>query len=220
MWFEERRHGSSMRMVEDADPVVDLRTNEAYCKQHKNSSMTTLERALLDKTGMKWQRYQQLVQERLNENGFSAAASRFNKVCQFAKSANFGNMGRELAYLWNYFFVVSLGKGLPREVDPEANMLCGSHASLLDERYTTPQDMFMAQQSASGGGGGMMQEMMQSGMQQCQPAGQMQMGVSGMQMVGNSPAGPPMYLQPAASGYMAPIPQPAPQLGGPRSQCP
>ena len=78
MWFEERRHGSSMRMVEDADPVVDLRTNEAYCKQHKNSSMTTLERALLDKTGMKWQRYQQLVQERLNENGFSAAASRFN----------------------------------------------------------------------------------------------------------------------------------------------
>lgn len=102
-------------MVEDMDPLVDVRLFKSYSKQHATTTVPTLERALREATGRVWQEYNSHVGRLLDENGFSHASKRWAKVTNYAKKVSGGDQSRERRYLQIYFFEEHTGRGMPEE---------------------------------------------------------------------------------------------------------
>ena len=114
-WFEEKRAASVM-MTDGKQPKVDVRRCKGYYKELAANSAMTLERALFkDKTGTSWALYYQNTVGMLQNLGYGAAASRFMKVCSFAKKVSKGIIEHELEYLSSFFFDEFLGCGMPQE---------------------------------------------------------------------------------------------------------
>ena len=115
---DERRLFSEKRMacmVEDQDPLIDVRLFKAYSKQHTTTTVPTLERALRESTGRVWQDYNAHVGRLLDESGFTHASKRWAKVVNYARKVSGGDQARERRYLQIYFFEEETGRGLPQE---------------------------------------------------------------------------------------------------------
>lgn len=94
-WFTANRQAAQLDEGGEV-PTVDIRLCKDYAKQLATTTVTTLERALRDRSGLTWQTYQQTVAERLNTYGYSKAAMMWSKICHFARSQNMGQIQREL----------------------------------------------------------------------------------------------------------------------------
>ena len=166
-WFAEKR-GAAVMAKPGEDPKVDIRLCKTYAKQHATTSVTTLERALLDKSGLKWDRYYSDLIEQMNQCGFAHAALFFEKVVSFSRKQHLYDKAAQLQYLHSYFFSYHLGRGLPEEVCTQAALLLTSssvaqstHRS-LEMRPTVPEDASVSadalgsQMALMGGMGGLM----------------------------------------------------------------
>ena len=116
---DERRLFSEKRMacmVEDKDPLIDVRLFKSYGKQHTTTTVPMLERALREQTGRIWQDYGALVGRLLRMN----VVSRMHPSVR-SKSAITPRRSQEetrLAkrrYLQIYFFEENMGLGLSEE---------------------------------------------------------------------------------------------------------
>ena len=144
-WFEEKRAASVM-VTDGQQPKVDVRRCKGYYKELAANSAVTLERALFkDRTGMAWSLYYQEKLGMLQNLGYGAAASRFMKVCSFAKKVSKGVIEHELEYLCSYFFDEYLGCGMPVEQCHTCALTMGTIAA---KKLTVPLENEAYQQQA------------------------------------------------------------------------
>jgi hypothetical protein len=110
---------SKQKAVSGSSGKVDVRSFLGYQKLHKNSSKTTLERALLatDPSNRKLAVVKDTVIQCLYAAGLPLAATRWQQVLGFAASHFRHDPTKERVYLWGYFFASFLGKGMPEERD-------------------------------------------------------------------------------------------------------
>ena len=110
---------------------VDLRGCDVYIKLHKNTSKTTLERALLDKdpSNRKLSVVKRLINQALYTASLPLAATQFQLVTGWAAEHFRHDPQKEKVYLWGYFFSSFTGLGLPEERDRD---------TLIDMQAPTP----------------------------------------------------------------------------------
>ena len=112
-------HESRSKDLSGKAGKVDLRSNDAYIKLHKNTSKTTLERALLDKdpSNRKLSVVKRLINQTLYSASLPLAATQFQLVTGWAAEHFRHDPQGEKVYLWGYFFSSFLGLGMPEERD-------------------------------------------------------------------------------------------------------
>ena len=133
-----------------ADGTIDLRMFPPYWKLLKGTSRITLERALLDKdpSNRKLIYAKKLITQHLFTAGLPLAATRFQAVTGWAADHFRYAPAKEKEYLWGYFFISFLGRGLVEVRDrdtlidmeaPSANGVGMSNVT-ADMRATVPAD--------------------------------------------------------------------------------
>ena len=132
-----------------ANGTVDLRMYPPYWKLLKGTSRITLERALLDRdpSNRKLSSAKRLITQHLFSAGLPLAATRFQEVTGWAAEHFRHAPAKEKEYLWGYFFISFLGRGLvelrDRDtlIDMEAPMQGGVLSNVAaDMRATVPSD--------------------------------------------------------------------------------
>ena len=123
--FLEKR-AACMHGTEDA--TVDLRLFKSYSKQMSSTSVPTLERSLIDRTGAMWPAYyaDKIAWLNANANGFAHAAMRFISIVAFADTISGGQWAKKRRYLQLYFFEYHLGRGMPETRCVEAALRVSS----------------------------------------------------------------------------------------------
>ena len=145
-WYSQQReaatlHGSGL---DDDEWTIDLRLCPSYAKQLKNTSVATLERALMDKTGGLWSIYKGQTINRLNSTGLEKAAVRLLQLCGKAEQISAGDRAMELAYLKSYFFSVRLGRGLPVVLCHQSALMAKMRSAADELLPTVPGQSSMA----------------------------------------------------------------------------
>ena len=125
-WVETRA-----KSLSGAVGKVDLRSFDGYIKLHKNTSKTTLERALLDRdlSNTKLNKVKEEVTDSLYTAGLPLAATQWQRVTGWAAAHFRHDPAKEKVYLWGYFFCSFLGLGMPTLRD---------HDTLVDMQAPTP----------------------------------------------------------------------------------
>ena len=112
-------HAIRARALVGGSGKVDLRSSLVYQKLHKNTSKTTLERALLDRdaSNRKLATVKDAVTGLLYAASLPLAATRWQQVLGWAAQHFRHDPAKEKVYLWGYFFSTYLGLGMPEERD-------------------------------------------------------------------------------------------------------
>ena len=92
--------------------TVRIRGFAGYSKLHSKSTVPTLERALLDSTGVKFELYEPHLLQLLAAHELPLAAQAFAEVTLFARQ-QFPLVAQRMRYLQHYFFVAYEGLGCP-----------------------------------------------------------------------------------------------------------
>jgi ferredoxin len=177
-WFEEKRAAAIM-LYNGEQPRVDIRNCKSYSKQLAATTMVTLERALIkDKTGKLWLEYYESTLSKLQNLGYTAAASRFLKVVSFANKVSKGQVALTLEYLYNYFMVEYIGCGMPYEQCNTCALMLGVSP---EKQLTVPEENALYHAAVASHGGWHAPSMMQHYYPQQQQQ-QQQPAVGGMAM--------------------------------------
>ena len=156
-------HGKRMSCLSGESGTVDLRSSLVYQKLHKNTSKTTLERALLDRdpSNRKLATVKDAVTQLLYAASLPLAATRWQQVLGFAASHFRHDPAKERVYLWGYFFSTYLGLGMPEVRDSTTLMdmlapIPGGGASAIESemRPTIPGESLSGGLSQLSLGGG------------------------------------------------------------------
>ena len=150
-WFDEMRAASIMAQ---GKPKVDIRGAKSYAKKLSTTTMVVLERALLkDKTGMLFSQYYNSTIEKLNQLGYTAAATRFISVAGFAEKCSNGQPALKLQFLYNYFFDEYVGMGMPVEKCHTCALTLGVQQT-VERKLTVPEEDLAFRQQTLGGWAG------------------------------------------------------------------
>ena len=124
-------HASRLKALTGKSGKVDIRSNYIYQKLHKNTSKTTLERALLDKdpSNSKLATVKDEVTQHLYAASLPLAATQWQRVLGWAAKHFRYDPAKEKVYLWGYFFCTYRGLGMPEERDRD---------TLIDMSAPTP----------------------------------------------------------------------------------
>ena len=108
-------HASRAKALPTNSGTVDLRSFTGYQKLLKNSTKVVLERALNDRdnSNRKLINVKRLITQHLFTSGLPLAATRFQEVTGWAAEHFRASPAKEKEYLWGYFFINFLGRGLP-----------------------------------------------------------------------------------------------------------
>ena len=112
-------HATRVKALSGRTGKVDLRSSLIYQKLHKNTSKTTLERALLDRdlSNRKLSTVKELVTQHLYAASLPLAATQWQRVLGWAAQHFRHDPAKEKVYLWGYFFSTYLGLGMPEDRD-------------------------------------------------------------------------------------------------------
>ena len=163
-WYEEQRRqvvGSAEFDPDGTMATIDIRRCKSYLRLLKDSSLPTLERALL-KPSLYWADYQNRLNNLFIASGLPHAARMFMSIVAEPQTMNF-KPEQQREYLWRYFFVDNLGRGfVERMSNKSAVAAMGSTGSVKMAMRPTTRDAAdvlaenpaLLQVLGLGGGGG------------------------------------------------------------------
>jgi hypothetical protein len=114
---------SAQRAAMQQDGRVRIRAYAEYAKLHKNTTVPTLERALQDMSGYKFDLYSQELKAMLAAADLPLAVAMFTEVVDWAKRQYSSSTTFQVRYLQMYFFGEYEGLGCPQKVSADGKDL-------------------------------------------------------------------------------------------------
>ena len=113
----------AQKAVLTTDGRIRIRAYEPYAKLHKNTTVPTLERALQDMSGYKFELYSQELKTNLAAADLPLGVAMFTEVVDWAKRQYSGSSVFQMRYLQQYFFGEYEGLGCPHKVSTDGKDL-------------------------------------------------------------------------------------------------